>query len=84
MITAEYIAKLVTQALSEDVANGDITAELIGADVQASGRIVTRKTGSCAGPPSRWKPFNRLTPAVMWNGLPRMAIRSRLTASFAP
>ena len=49
MITAEYIAKLVTQALSEDVANGDITAELIGADVQASGRIVTREDGILCG-----------------------------------
>ena len=41
MITAEYIAKLVTQALAEDVSSGDITAELIGADVLASaGRIM--------------------------------------------
>ena len=45
MITAEYIAKVVTQALAEDIASGDITAELIGADVQASGRIVTREDG---------------------------------------
>ena len=45
MITADYVAKLVTQALAEDIAGGDITAELIGADVQASGRIVTREDG---------------------------------------
>jgi len=49
MITADYIAKLVTQALAEDVAGGDITAELIDADVQASGRIVTREDGILCG-----------------------------------
>ena len=49
MITAEYIAKLVAQSLDEDIAGGDITAELIDADVQASGRIVTREDGILCG-----------------------------------
>ena len=49
MITAEYIAKLVAQSLAEDIAGGDITAELIDADVQASGRIVTREDGILCG-----------------------------------
>ena len=68
MITAEYIAKLVTQALSEDVANGDITAELIGADVQASGRIVTREDGILCGTTFALEAFQQLDPSchVEW------------------
>ena len=49
MITAEYITKLVARSLAEDIAGGDITAELIDADVQASGRIVTREDGILCG-----------------------------------
>ena len=68
MITAEYIAKLVTQALSEDVANGDITAELIGADVQASGRIVTREDGILCGTAFALEAFQQIDPSchVEW------------------
>ena len=49
MITAEYIAKLVAQSLAEDIAGGDITSELVDADVRASGRIVTREDGILCG-----------------------------------
>ena len=68
MITAEYIAKLVTQALSEDVANGDNTAELIGADVQASGRIVTREDGILCGTTFALEAFQQIDPSchVEW------------------
>jgi len=68
MITAEYIAKLVTQALSEDVANGDITAALIGADVQASGRIVTREDGILCGTTFALEAFQQIDPSchVEW------------------
>ena len=68
MITAEYIAKLVTQALSEDVANGDITAELIGADVQASGRLVTREDGILCGTTFALEAFQQIDPSchVEW------------------
>ncbi len=68
MITAEYIAKLVTQALSEDVANGDITAELISADVQASGRIVTREDGILCGTTFALEAFQQIDPSchVEW------------------
>ena len=68
MITAEYIAKLVTQALSEDVANGDITAELIGADVQASGRILTREDGILCGTTFALEAFQQIDPSchVEW------------------
>ena len=43
MITADDIAKLVALALAEDIGAGDVTAELVGSDVQASGSIVTRE-----------------------------------------
>ena len=70
MITSEYIAKLVTQALAEDVASGDITAELIGADVQASGRIVTREDGILCGTAFVMGAFQRIDPSchVDWAG----------------
>ena len=68
MITAEYIATLVTQALAEDVASGDITAELIGADVQASGHIVTREDGILCGTAFALEAFQQIDPSchVEW------------------
>ena len=68
MITAEYIAKVVTQALAEDIASGDITAELIGADVQASSRIVTREDGILCGTAFALEAFQQIDPSchVEW------------------
>ncbi len=68
MITAEYIAKVVTQALAEDIASGDITAQLIGADVQASGRIVTREDGILCGTAFALEAFQQIDPScrVEW------------------
>ena len=68
MITAEYIVELVAQALAEDVASGDITAELIGADVQASGRIVTREDGILCGTAFALEAFQQIDPSchVEW------------------
>ena len=68
MITAEYIAKVVTQALAEDIASGDITAELIGADVQASGRIVTREDGILCGTAFALEAYQQIDPSchVEW------------------
>ena len=63
MITADYIAKLVAQALAEDIAGGDITAELIGADVQASGRIVTREDGILCGTAFALEAFQQIDPS---------------------
>ena len=63
MITAEYIAKVVTQALAEDIASGDITAELIGAHVQASGRIVTREDGILCGTAFALEAFQQIDPS---------------------
>ena len=67
MITADYIAKLVTQALAEDIAGGDITAELIGADVQASGRIVTREDGILCGTAFALEAFQHIDPSCQVN-----------------
>ena len=68
MITAEYIAKVVTQALTEDIASGDITAELIGADVQARSRIVTREDGILCGTAFALEAFQQIDPSchVEW------------------
>ena len=63
MITAEYIAKVVTQALAEDIASGDITAELIGADVQARSRIVTREDGILCGTAFALEAFQQIDPS---------------------
>ena len=68
MLTAEYIAKVVTQALAEDIASGDITAELIGADVQARSRIVTREDGILCGTAFALEAFQQIDPSchVEW------------------
>ncbi len=68
MITAEYIAKVVTEALAEDIASGDITAELIGADVQARSRIVTREDGILCGTAFALEAFQQIDPSchVEW------------------
>ena len=68
MITAEYIAKIVAQALAEDIESGDITAELIGGDVQASGSIVTREDGILCGTAFAMEAFQQIDPSchVEW------------------
>jgi nicotinate-nucleotide pyrophosphorylase (carboxylating) len=68
MITAEYIAKIVAQALAEDIESGDITAELIGANVQTSGRIVTREDGILCGTAFALEAFQQIDPSchVEW------------------
>ena len=68
MITPHYIAKLVAQALAEDIESGDITAELIGANVQTSGRIVTREDGILCGTAFALEAFRQIDPSchVEW------------------
>ena len=68
MITAEYIAKLVAQALAEDIESGDITAELIGGHVQARGSIVTREDGILCGTAFAVEAFQQIDPSchVEW------------------
>ena len=68
MITPHYIAKLVAQALAEDIESGDITAELIGGDVQARGSIVTRESGILCGTAFAVEAFQQIDPSchVEW------------------
>ena len=68
MITPHYIAKLGAQALAEDIESGDITAELIGANVQTSGRIVTREDGILCGTAFALEAFRQIDPSchVEW------------------
>ena len=68
MITPHYIAKLVAQALAEDIESGDITAELIGANVQTSGRLVTREDGILCGTAFALEAFQQIDPSchVEW------------------
>lgn len=39
----------VAQSLREDIGDGDVTAQLIPADKQAKGRVITRETATIAG-----------------------------------
>ncbi|MEM1230919.1 MAG: carboxylating nicotinate-nucleotide diphosphorylase [Pseudomonadota bacterium] len=45
------VAVNVADAIAEDVGDGDITAELIAADTQAQGRVITREAGVMCGIP---------------------------------
>ena len=54
----------VAQSLREDIGDGDITARLIPADKQATGRVITRETATIAG--GEWvdEVFRQVDPAV--------------------
>jgi nicotinate-nucleotide pyrophosphorylase (carboxylating) len=60
----------VTQALKEDIGNGDITAELISADTQAKARIITRETCVLCGKAWVEAVFQQLddTVKITWYG----------------
>jgi len=57
----------VAQSLREDIGDGDITARLISADKEATGRVITRETATIAG--SEWvnEVFRQVDPAVELN-----------------
>jgi nicotinate-nucleotide pyrophosphorylase (carboxylating) len=63
MITADDIATLVALALAEDIGAGDVTAELIESDVQASGSIVTREDGILCGTAFAAAAFQQIDPS---------------------
>jgi len=48
-MTSTDIADMVMASLTEDVAAGDITAELVGADVQATARLTVRESAVICG-----------------------------------
>ena len=54
----------VAQSLREDIADGDITAKLIPADKQATGRVITRETATIAGREWVNEVFRQVDPSV--------------------
>ncbi|PPI79290.1 carboxylating nicotinate-nucleotide diphosphorylase [Marinobacter flavimaris] len=54
----------VAQSLREDIGDGDITARLIPADKQATGRVITRETATVAGREWVDEVFRQVDPAV--------------------
>ncbi len=54
----------VAQSLREDIGDGDITARLIPADKQATGRAITRETATIAGREWVDEVFRQVDPAV--------------------
>ena len=49
MLEQEYIDALVSQALSEDIGSGDITAELVSEEENLHARVITREPGVLCG-----------------------------------
>ena len=68
MITPELLrlARIenVAQSLREDIGDGDVTAKLIPADKQASGRVITRETATIAGREWVEEVFRQVDPSV--------------------
>ena len=64
----EQIADQVRLALAEDVGSGDLTAQLIGAEVQASSTVITREAGVLCGKAWFDEVFRQLDPrtSVRW------------------
>jgi len=54
----------VAQSLREDIGDGDVTAKLIPADKQASGRVITRETATIAGREWVEEVFRQVDPSV--------------------
>ena len=63
-LTATTLVDQVKNALSEDIGAGDLTAALIPANKQMSGRVIARENGVLAG--SEWfnEVFRQVDPAV--------------------
>lgn len=63
-LPADIIQQNVQAALAEDIGSGDITAELIGADTLATGRVITREAGVLCGRPWADAVFKAVDPAI--------------------
>lgn len=63
-LLAHAIESNITQALSEDIGTGDITAQLIPADEQATATVITREAMVLAGQPWVDALFAKLDPTV--------------------
>ncbi|WP_286222449.1 carboxylating nicotinate-nucleotide diphosphorylase [Marinobacter apostichopi] len=55
----------VAQSLREDIGDGDITAQLIAADTQGSGRVITREHATVAGKDWVDEVFRQVDPSVV-------------------
>ncbi|QSP94221.1 carboxylating nicotinate-nucleotide diphosphorylase [Marinobacter salinisoli] len=68
MIPAELLRQsrieTVAQSLREDIGDGDITAQLIPASKQASGRVITRESATIAGKDWVNEVFRQVDPGV--------------------
>lgn len=69
--SAEEVAALVQQALAEDVGTGDLTAALVPADTQVTGRVVCRESAVLCGCAWFDEVFRQLDSAVRidWRAL---------------
>lgn len=69
MIPAELLrqsrVETVAQSLREDIGDGDITAQLIAADTQGSGRVITREHATVAGKDWVNEVFRQVDPSVV-------------------
>ena len=69
MIPAELLrqsrVETVAQSLREDIGDGDITAQLIAADTQGSGRVITREHATVAGKDWVDEVFRQVDPSVI-------------------
>ncbi|WP_116368622.1 carboxylating nicotinate-nucleotide diphosphorylase [Parahaliea mediterranea] len=63
-LPADIIHQNVQAALAEDIGSGDITAELIGADTRATGRVITREAGVLCGRPWADAVFKAVDPDI--------------------
>ncbi|MCS5588137.1 MAG: carboxylating nicotinate-nucleotide diphosphorylase [Porticoccaceae bacterium] len=66
---SEDIPKCVARALQEDLGSGDITAELIPASKQATGKVICRDSAVICGRPWVDEVFNQLDPntSIDWH-----------------
>ena len=69
MISADYVSQLVSQALREDVGDGDVTAALVPQDASASAIIITRECGVFCGQAFATATFTALDPdcSIRWS-----------------
>ncbi|MCK2149644.1 carboxylating nicotinate-nucleotide diphosphorylase [Marinobacter alexandrii] len=69
MISAELLrqsrVETVAQSLREDIGDGDITAQLIAAHTQSSGRVITREHATVAGRDWVNEVFRQVDPSVV-------------------
>ena len=69
MISADYVSQLVSQALREDVGDGDVTAALVPRGASASATIITRESGVLCGQAFAAATFTALDPdcSMQWS-----------------